>query len=313
MANDTDGLLTAQNARIQNLEAGLITQGQGLLALEQTQQQILTALQANTQALNNVATILQQSERGLNYIPDDLVFIPYIPAAYEAKRNSGNYLCFPSTGGWASFHKYHCHISLNRVDNNNLAAGLPAGYSFLPFSAINGVYFICNYNIKIKFSSYFSLNVRNKVVTLEDLINLDNTINSFHIFGTSEYDANNLDTYEVKSGYSISQQINSLCETTNSTTVSVRVGGFLSEGTFETNNIKNLKTKYMFQCWLLRQGANKAPTKNNAQSTILGNNGTWGGGRLYIEIERVGDKLYEPELATLEAGDYNLLTQSIVS
>lgn len=34
MANDTDGLLTAQNARIQNLEAGLITQGQGLLALE---------------------------------------------------------------------------------------------------------------------------------------------------------------------------------------------------------------------------------------------------------------------------------------
>lgn len=66
MANDTDGLLTAQNARIQNLEAGLITQGQGLLALEQTQQQILQQLQANNQ-------LLQQISLGQGNIPSDLV------------------------------------------------------------------------------------------------------------------------------------------------------------------------------------------------------------------------------------------------
>lgn len=55
MANDTDGLLTAQNARIQNLEAGLITQGQGLLALEQTQQQILSGINAINSQLKTMS------------------------------------------------------------------------------------------------------------------------------------------------------------------------------------------------------------------------------------------------------------------
>lgn len=54
MAND-DGLLTAQNARIQNLEAGLITQGQGLLALEQTQQQILSGINAINSQLKTMS------------------------------------------------------------------------------------------------------------------------------------------------------------------------------------------------------------------------------------------------------------------
>lgn len=55
MANDTDGLLSAQNARIQNLEAGLITQGQGLLALEQTQQQILSGINAINSQLKTMS------------------------------------------------------------------------------------------------------------------------------------------------------------------------------------------------------------------------------------------------------------------
>lgn len=54
MAN-TDGLLSAQNARIQNLEAGLITQGQGLLALEQTQQQILSGINAINSQLKTMS------------------------------------------------------------------------------------------------------------------------------------------------------------------------------------------------------------------------------------------------------------------
>lgn len=54
MAND-DGLLTAQNARIQNLEAGFITQGQGLLALEQTQQQILSGINAINSQLKTMS------------------------------------------------------------------------------------------------------------------------------------------------------------------------------------------------------------------------------------------------------------------
>lgn len=55
MANDTDGLLSAQNARIQNLEAGLITQGQGLLALEETQQQILSGINAINSQLKTMS------------------------------------------------------------------------------------------------------------------------------------------------------------------------------------------------------------------------------------------------------------------
>lgn len=55
MANDTDGLLTAQNARIQNLEAESITQGQGLLALEQTQQQILSGINAINSQLKTMS------------------------------------------------------------------------------------------------------------------------------------------------------------------------------------------------------------------------------------------------------------------
>lgn len=54
MAN-TDGLLSAQNARIQNLEAGLITQGQGLLALEETQQQILSGINAINSQLKTMS------------------------------------------------------------------------------------------------------------------------------------------------------------------------------------------------------------------------------------------------------------------
>lgn len=54
MAN-TDGLFSAQNARIQNLEAGLITQGQGLLALEQTQQQILSGINAINSQLKTMS------------------------------------------------------------------------------------------------------------------------------------------------------------------------------------------------------------------------------------------------------------------
>lgn len=104
MANDTDGLLTAQNARIQNLEAGLITQGQGLLALEQTQQQILSGINAINSQLKTMSV---DSD-----MPSD-----YNMTIEKIKIDGVTY---EPTG--IVNDKWHYHIHTNLVPNNKAGA-----------------------------------------------------------------------------------------------------------------------------------------------------------------------------------------------
>lgn len=124
MANDTDGLLTAQNARIQNLEAGLITQGQGLLALEQTQQQILQQLQT----LNMGGLI----------VPDDFNFQVEVKNNLYSKESETN-------------HNRHKHVIFNAEPNNWTSNS----FNRNPF----GFKILCNYQVRfnVKLSLFYGI------------------------------------------------------------------------------------------------------------------------------------------------------------
>lgn len=112
ISDNAEGLLTAQNAKIQNLEAGLITQGQGLLNLESTQQQLLEKINTINLQLNTLNTLMQSNleER----IPDDLTI---------------GVTAFPATALWtvpqAEVHIPHIHIFLplktSSVETNSIA------------------------------------------------------------------------------------------------------------------------------------------------------------------------------------------------
>lgn len=152
----TDGLLTAQNARIQNLEAGLITQGQGLLNLEATQAEILEQLKSVNIALQTLNVNLENTDQILSGVPDDFEFnvTPEIymgvagAAAGPGTSNTNTYADVAMTS-----HKQHFHFRIN----SNIAYTGTSGASGKGATTLAGLWIDCNYRCRIKVYSSFTI------------------------------------------------------------------------------------------------------------------------------------------------------------
>lgn len=295
MANDTDGLLTAQNARIQNLEAGLITQGQGLLALEQTQQQILQQLQT----LNTGLTLK---------IPDDFQIVPFIPASYE-QIEAAHYITKPSLGGYCLNHKRHLHILL--VTKPKPTTG---NLSFSPTNALEAFQFLCNYQIKIKISWVLVMSLDNTTVTKENLITISQ--NCAPIFYVTTRDDPSIEGAETYSRQAECFLRNISLNTTTSSSATVKVLETSGLTFFETNNLKNTKTYYIIRGNIYND--NKNPTDplitSNLSSSILYNKARFSAFQAWVEIMYVGEKLHEKDSSymQLNSGDYDLTKRMII-
>lgn len=150
MAND-DGLLTAQNARIQNLEAGLITQGQGLLALEQTQQQILSGINAINSQLKTMSV---DSDMPSDYnMTVEKVKIDGV--TYEPTRITNDKWCYHIQTKFVPNDKAGVHYSLEISANyqTEIAVNVEVGFrkmrksdnSFVPFTLPVDTYYTASF------------------------------------------------------------------------------------------------------------------------------------------------------------------------
>lgn len=153
MANDTDGLLTARNARIQNLEAGLITQGQGLLNLEATQAEILEQLKSVNIALQTLNANLENTDQILSGVPDDFEF-NVTPERYmgvigaAAGPGTSNTNTYTNTA--MTSHKQHFHF---KIESNTAYTGASGKRSTI----LAGLWIDCNYRCRIKVYSSFTI------------------------------------------------------------------------------------------------------------------------------------------------------------
>lgn len=301
ISDNAEGLLTAQNAKIQNLEAGLITQGQGLLNLESTQLQILEKMQSINIQLGKLNDLVaQQGSNELNFIPDDFQLQFALPASWITEQNEKN-MNMPALPESSIIrnHKYHYHIKTKTKQRPETGVKSSIGGNYYFFA------FLCNYQIRFRLE-YFCMAMAYGPRTKAQILQWQQGINGFWM-----YMSNN--EQDFLNGYCKTGIFTHDCMESNVANAQIRFANLYGENEQETSNSKNTRIVNSVNGYC-------GNTNVNGDSTLLGWTTTQTPNlwlifpNIEIRILRVGEKLCEKdsEYMQWEQGDYDMIKNEIV-